>query len=139
MAVRTGALLGLLLAGCSPMLEMREGEASDQLRDVARRFCEARSAGDIKRIAAMFEPALETAILDASERGKVPDFASRPGARACSAGKVWYIGGSRRVVEIRYGGFSDSADMWLSGQGRLFDLTYGDGGGSLREQLGLKR
>lgn len=139
MAVKTGALLGLLLAGCSPMLEMREGVAVDQLRDVVRRFCEARDAGDLRQTAAMFEPALEAAILDAARSGKVPDFASRPGARACSAGKVRYIGGSRRVVEIRYGGFSDRADMWLSGQRRMFDLVYDEGDRSLREQLGLRR
>lgn len=121
------------------MLEMRDGKAADQIRDVVRRFCEARVAGDIKQIAAMFEPELEAAILDATRSGKVPEFASKPGAGACAAGQVWYIGGSRRVMEIRYDDFSDRADMWLSGQLRMFDLTYGEGGGSLREKLGLKR
>lgn len=121
------------------MLDMRDGKAADQLRDVVRRFCEARSAGDVPQIAAMFEPELEAAILAATRRGEVPEFASRSDARACAAGQVWYIGGSRRVMEIRYDGFSDRADLWLSGQFRMFDLIYGEGGGSLREKLGLKR
>lgn len=121
------------------MLEMRDGKAADQLRDVVRRFCEAQGAGDIPQIAAMFEPELEAAILAGTGSGDIPEFASRPGVRACAAGQVWYIGGSRRVMEIRYDGFSDRADLWLSGHLRMFDLIYGEGGGSLREKLDLKR
>ncbi|MBX3478408.1 MAG: hypothetical protein KF910_12410 [Brevundimonas sp.] len=138
MAMKVIALLALPLAGCAPMLEMRDGEAADQLRDAVRRFCEAQSTGDVERIAAMFEPALEAAILGAARDGQVPEFASMPGASGCVPGKVWYVGGSRRMIEIRYSGFSDRADIWLSGQGRWFDLAYGETGVSLRERLGLK-
>ena len=55
MTARTIALLTLLLGSCAPMLEMREGEAADQLRNVVRGFCEARASGDVARIAAVFE------------------------------------------------------------------------------------
>lgn len=138
MEVRALAVAALLLGGCAPLMQMREGDAADALRGIVRGFCEAQASGDVARIAAAFEPDLEAAILAAAQDGKVPPFASRAGAGGCSAGQVWYYGGSRRVMEIRYAGFSDRADMWLSGEGRLFDLTYGEGGPTLRKRLGLK-
>jgi hypothetical protein len=91
----------------------------------------------VTRIAAVFEPKLEAAILQAAKDGKAPAFASLPGAKGCEAGQTWYLGGSRRVMEVRYNGFSDRVDLWLSGRDRLFDLSYGKGGGSLRKRLGL--
>jgi hypothetical protein len=42
-------------------------------------------------------------------------------------------------MEVRYSGFSDRLDLWLSGEGRAHDLIYAAGGKTLRERLGLKR
>jgi hypothetical protein len=84
----------------------------------------AQASGDVTRIAAVFEPKLEAAILQA--------------AKGCEAGQTRYLGGSRRVMEVRYDGFSDRVDLWLSRPDRPFDLSYGKGGGSLRKRLGVK-
>lgn len=116
------------------MLEMREGEQADRLRALVQQFCEAKAAGDIARVAAVFEPKLEAAILVAGTDVKLASRAST----SCGPGKVWYIGGSRRLMEIRHDGFSDRLDLWLSAQGRATDLDYGDGGPTLRERLGVK-
>lgn len=134
-------LLGLAFAalgGCAPMLEMREGQQASDLQSLAREFCEARAAGDAARIAAVFEPKLAEAILSASTNHNMPALSSRAGG-SCEAGKVWYIGGSRRAMEVRYSGVSDRLDLWLSGEGRAHDLIYAAGGKTLRERLGLKR
>jgi len=125
-------LLGL--AACAPMLEMRESPQADTLRVLAEQFCEAKTAGNMTRVAATFEPRLEAAILAAGSDIKLSSRASA----ACQPGKVWYIGGSRRVIEIRHDGFSDRLDLWLSGDGRASDLEYGDGGPTLRARLGLR-
>lgn len=124
----------IVLGGCAPMMEMREGEAAEKLRAVVREFCVAQASGDVARVAAVFEPKLEEAVLAAGAGVKL---ASRAGA-TCEPGQVWYVGGSRRVLEVRRGGYSDRLDLWLSGQGRVFDLQYGDGGPTLRERLGVK-
>jgi hypothetical protein len=137
----------LLLGACVPMVEMREGAAAEKLRGLVRGFCVAQASGDVTRIAAVFEPKLEAAILQAAKDGTAPAFASLPGAKRCEAGpgakrceagQTWYLGGSRRVMEVRYDGFSDRVDLWLSRPDRLFDLSYGKGGGSLRKRLGMK-
>jgi hypothetical protein len=123
------------LTACAPVLEMREGAQTQELRSLVQQFCDATASGDLARIADVFEPSLAEAIRDASAP---PPLASRALATGCRPGKVWYIGGSRRVMEVQYDGFADRLDLWLSGQGKAFDLTYGDGGKSLRERLGLK-
>lgn len=123
------------LAACAPMLEMREGEQTQELRSLVQQFCSATASGDLARIADVFEPSLAEAIRGAHTP---PPLASRASATGCRPGKVWYIGGSRRVMEVQYDGFADRLDLWLSGQSKAFDLTYGDGGKSLRERLGLK-
>ncbi len=119
-------MLAAPLAGaCAPMLEMREGDRANELRAIVRQFCDAQKSGDLARVAELFEPKLEAAINTAGDGVRL---ASRTSS-TCEAGRTWYIGGSRRVIEIRRDGFSDRADLWLSGEGRLFDLTYGDGSG----------
>lgn len=138
MGMRAPMVVALLLGACAPMMELREGADAEELRGLVRGFCLAQASGDVTRIAAVFEPELEAAILQAAKNGKVPAFASLPGAKGCEAGQTWYIGGSRRVMEVRYDGFSDRMDLWLSEQNRLFDLSYGEGGGSLRKRLGVK-
>lgn len=84
---------------------------------------QAQASGDVTQIAAVFKPKLEAAILQA--------------AKGCEAGQTRYLGGSRRMMEVRYDGFSDRVDLWLSRPDRLFDLSYGKGGGNLRKRLGL--
>ena len=138
MGMRTAMVAALLLGACVPMMEMREGAAAEKLRGLVRGFCVAQASGDVTRIAAVFEPKLEAAILQAAKDGKAPAFVSLPGAKGCEAGQTWYLGGSRRVMEVRYDGFSDRVDLWLSRPDRLFDLSYGKGGGSLRKRLGMK-
>ena len=138
MGMRTAMVAALLLGACVPMMEMREGAPAEKLRGLVRGFCVAQASGDVMQIAAMFEPKLEAAILKAAKDGKAPAFASSPGAKGCEAGQTWYLGGSRRVMEVRYSGFSDRVDLWLSRPDRLFDLSYGRGGGSLRKRLGMK-
>ena len=131
--MRSSVIVLLLLAGCAPTIEMREGEGADELRAVVREFCAARASGNVARVAAVFEPKLEAAVLAAGD----VKLGSRASA-ACEPGQVWYVGGSRRLVEVKRDGVSDRLDLWLSGQGRAFDLQYGDGGPTLRERLGLK-
>jgi hypothetical protein len=108
--MRTAMVAALLLGACVPMMEMREGAPAEELRGLVRGFCVAQASGDVMQIAAMFEPKLEAAILKAAKDGKAPAFASSPGAKGCEAGQTWYLGGSRRVMEVRYSGFSDRVD-----------------------------
>lgn len=119
------------------MLEMRPGEAADDMRAIAERFCAARASGDFAALAAVFEPRVEAAMIAAHSQGQNVKTASRSDAGDCTPGRVWYIGGSRRAIEVRYAGFSDQIDLWLSGQGRASDITYGDGGPTLKKVLGV--
>ena len=127
----------LPLAACTPMLEMRAGEQADELRQLAQDFCDAYAAGDMTRVANVFAPDLAKAITAAAEAGRPVKLSSRA-SDTCQPGAVWYIGGSRRVVEIRHPDFSDRMDTWLSGQGRANDITFADNSPSLRETLGLR-
>lgn len=127
-------MTALLLTACAPMLELREGPEAERLRALVQQFCTAKAAGDMAGVAAVFEPKLETALLAAGPDVKLASRASQ----SCQPGRVWYIGGSRRLIEIRQDGFSDRLDLWLSGQGRAKDLDFGDGGPTLRAQLGLR-
>lgn len=132
---RVSALLMLSLAACAPTLEMRDGEQAEDLRAIVQKFCAAAGSADVGSVADLFESELAAALLAAPT---TPRLASRNNATGCRPGKVWYIGGSRRAMDVQYDGFGDRLDLWLSGQGKAFDLIYGDGGKTLRQRLGLK-
>lgn len=139
-----GPLAGLLaslalLAGCAPMRELAAGPEADRLRQQVAAFCEAQAAADAVRAADLFEPGLRDAIRSAAARGEVVQWASQAGAGGCRPGRIWYLGGSRRVAEVVYDGFADRLDVWLGDAGLLSDLHYASGEPRLSRRVGLMR
>lgn len=134
------AALALFAAagGCAPVMPMPDSPRADALRATAAEFCAARSARDSRRLTALFAPELARALEAALDAGAAPPLTSRDTPGDCTPGRTAYWGGSRHFVELRYPGHSDALDLWLSDQGRISDLQYGDRPGGLRQALGLR-
>ncbi len=103
---------------------------------MASSFCSAHASQDIDRVAALFVDEVADAIRARANAGQPLRLAS--GSGDCTPGQAAYWGGSRRFVEVRYANGSDTLDLWLSGEGLIDDIHFGDGGDSLRRTLGLR-
>lgn len=123
----------LAASACTPTMSLRDGPEADRLRDIATRFCAAQGSADI---ADLFVPEVADAIRGAASAGRASPLASASGS--CTPGEAAYWGGSRRFVEVRYDDGADTLDLWLSGQGLIDDIHFGDGRDSLRRTLGLR-
>lgn len=123
----------LAASACTPTMSLRDGPGADRLRDIAASFCTAQGSADI---ADLFVPEVADAIHRAANAGQPAPLASASGP--CTPGDAAYWGGSRRFVEIRYANGADTLDLWLSGQGLIDDIHFGDGRDSLRRTLGLR-
>lgn len=130
-----GLLGATALAGCAPILEVDPARLSSQDKAPVVAFCAATASGDMDAVAAQFVPEVAEALRDAARRGAAPPLTS--GGSGCEAGRVWRWGASRRFAEVRRAGGSDALDLWRGGHGRISDLIYGDGSGTLRGRLGL--
>jgi len=137
MRISAAIPLSLAAAACAPMMEIRDGAQADRLREMVTNFCETTASGDVSRVADLFGADIKSAIETAVQAGHPPAFASRAGATGCRPGRVWYVGGSRRVLEVQYDGFADRLDMWLADDGKLSDLHYATGEPRLSARVGL--
>jgi hypothetical protein len=126
------------LAACAPILEAPAGPLYDQTVSAAAAFCAARASGDAGAVADLFVPEVAAALRAEVAAGRPLPLYSATAGGPCTAGRAWYLGGSRRFAEVRHAQGSDGLDLWLSGQGLIDDLVYGDGSGTLRQRLGLR-
>lgn len=126
----------LVLSACVPMSEFRVEETGAPSPVIA--FCAAMASGDPAKVAELFDEKVSSAINASVAAGEPPPFASRPMAKNCRPGRAWYWGGSRMVYEVSYDGFADRLDMWRSSEPKFTELHYGDGGPTLKENIGLR-
>jgi hypothetical protein len=133
-------VLGLLaagLAGCVPITQIRPENLRPGQAGAAAAFCTARASGDAEAVAALFVPEVAAALRAEAAAGRPLPLQSAGRSGPCTGDRLWAWGGSRSFAEVRYAGGSDGLDLWLSGQGLIADLVYGDGSGTLRERLGV--
>jgi hypothetical protein len=137
MRAAAAILLAAALSACLPIMQMRPDQVTVRETDAVVALCAARASGDMDAVADLFVPEMAEALRAAAAAGTVPPLQSGAGG-ACAPDRVWYWGGSRWFAEVRYADRSDALDMWRSGQGRISDLIYGDGSGTLSEKLGVE-
>jgi hypothetical protein len=118
-------LPAMILAGCVPTMEMRDGPERERLVEQVRQFCAAESSADPKDSHSLFV----ASVRDMLERsapfggGARPLTSGDPKA-ACEPGRTWYLGGSRMFAEVRLADRSDRLDFWRGDQG-IRDVLYG--------------
>ncbi|HLL31091.1 MAG TPA: hypothetical protein VK403_08855 [Allosphingosinicella sp.] len=127
MKLACSALLSaLILAGCVPTMEMREGEERERLVDLVRQFCAAERSPDPDDTSPLLAASLRDMVEGrASSGGRARHLTSADPAGGCEPGRTWYLGGSRQFAEVRLGGRSDRLDLWRADQGRIGDIIYG--------------
>jgi hypothetical protein len=140
---RSAIPASLVLAGCVPTMEMREGPERERLVELVRQFCAAERTTDRSASGALFTASMRAMIERRTELGGPSKSLTSGDSRAeCEPGRTWYLGGSRQFAEVRMGDRSDRLDLWRADQGRIRDIVYGRkrraGGrsfGSLRAEL----
>lgn len=110
----------LLLTGCVPTGEFREGPQRERLVEVARRYCAAESSADPNDTRALFIAPVRTLL---EERAGGPP-GSGAEAEGCEPGRAWYLGRSRMFVDVRRGARSERLDMSRGEFPLITDVFY---------------
>jgi len=113
-------LVLLLLGGCVPTMEVREGPQRERLVEVARRYCAAELSADPDDTRALFVESLRTVLEDRA--GGAPGSGAE--AEGCEPGRAWYRGGSRIFVDVRRGARTERLDMWRGEFPLIRDVLY---------------
>lgn len=116
----------LVLAGCVPTMEMRDGADRERLVEIARQFCAAERSPDRYDSHNLFIPSMQDMLArSAPFGGEGRALTSGDPKAACEPGRTWYLGGSRMFAEIRLAGYSDRLDIWRADQWRIVNVLYG--------------
>jgi hypothetical protein len=116
-------------AACIPLMEFREGEDQQRLRRTATEFCDAVLSPDPQQVRGMFVGAVGLKLQALAESGQPIPYLSGDARTGCSAGRTWYLGGSRMYAEVQTPKSSDRLDMWVGDfkgvRPFLSDVIYG--------------
>jgi hypothetical protein len=113
----------LVLGGCVPTMEMRDGPERERLVELVRTFCSAERSADPGDTRPLLVASLRT-MLDRRARSGTFLTSADPKA-GCEPGRAWYMGGSRMFAEVRLADRSDRLDLWRGDFPRIGDLVYG--------------
>jgi hypothetical protein len=115
----------LILAGCVPTTEMREGPERERLVELVRQFCAAERSPDPLDSHSLLEPSLKDMLARSAAFGGGRPLTSGDPKAACEPGRTWYLGGSRMFAEVRLADRSDRLDLWRSARPAVGNVLYG--------------
>jgi hypothetical protein len=116
----------LVLAGCVPTMEMRDGADRERLVEIVRQFCAAERSEDSFDSQALFVDSMEDMLRRSPAfGGGGRSVTSGDPTAACEPGRTWYLGGSRMFAEVRLADHSDRLDLWRGDEWKIRDVLYG--------------
>jgi hypothetical protein len=116
----------LILAGCVPTMELRDGPDRERLVEIARQFCAAERTADRYDSHNLFVASMQEMLArSAPFGGEGRALTSGDPKAACEPGRTWYLGGSRMFAEVRLADHSDRLDLWRGDEWKIRDVLYG--------------